>query len=64
MNKRVVLAGAILVGLAIAFFFWSMTALAPKSNDPAELMKTVGQVCGAAGGIGIVMILFGLFRRR
>jgi hypothetical protein len=41
-----------------------MTALAPKSNDPAEMMKTVGQVSGAVGGIGIVMVPFGLIRRK
>jgi hypothetical protein len=64
MNKRVLVTGAATVGLAAAFFFWSLTTLAPKSNDPAAMMRTVGQVCGAVGGIGIVMVLFGLFRRR
>jgi hypothetical protein len=64
MNKRVVFTGAAMVVLAAAFFVWMLTYLAPKSTNPAEMMKTVGQVAGAVGGIGIVMILFGLFRRR
>ena len=64
MNKRVVLTGALMIGLAAAFFFLSLLSLAPKSNAPAEMMQTVGTVCGAVGGIGIVMILYGLVRRR
>ena len=64
MNKRVVFTGAALIGLAAAFFFWSLTNLAPKSNDPVELMRTVGTVCGGAGGIGLAMIIFGLLRRK
>jgi hypothetical protein len=63
MNKRVVVTGAVLIGLAAAFFLWSLLMLAPKSNDPAGLMRTVGQVCGAVGGIAIVMVLVGLVRR-
>ena len=64
MNKRVVFTGAAMIGLALAFFFWSLAALAPKSNNPAEMMQTVGTVSGAVGGIGLVMIIFGLLRRK
>jgi hypothetical protein len=63
MNKRVVLTGVVMIGLSAAFFFWSLAMLAPKSNDPAGLMRTVGQVCGAVGGIAIVLVLVGLVRR-
>lgn len=63
MNLRVVFTGAGLVVLAAAFFFYMMT-MAPRSNEPAEMMHTVGMVSGAAAGLGLAMILFGLFRRK
>lgn len=63
MNLRVVFTGTGLVVLAAAFFFY-MTTMAPHSNDPQEMMHTVGMVSGAAAGLGGAMILFGLFRRR
>jgi hypothetical protein len=62
MNLRVVFTGAGLIVLAAAFFFY-MTTMAPQSNDP-EAMRTVGVVSGAAAGLGGVMILFGLLRRK
>jgi hypothetical protein len=63
MNLRVVFTGAGLIVLAAAFFFY-MTTMAPQSNDPEAMMHTVGMVSGAAAGLGGVMILFGLFRRK
>jgi hypothetical protein len=57
-NWRVTIVGGVLALLAIAFFFVMMT-MASKSNDPAALMRTVGQVSGAVGGIGIIMSVFG-----
>jgi hypothetical protein len=51
------MAGAVLIGLAAVFFF-AMGAMAPKSNDPAEMMRTVGDVSGVLAGPGIVMIVF------
>jgi hypothetical protein len=63
INARVVIAGAVLLGLA-ALFFFGMLTIAPKSNDPAAMMRTVGQVAGAVGGLGIVMIVFGLIRKK
>ena len=63
MNPRVVIAGAILLGLA-ALFFLGMLTVAPKSNDPAAMMRTVGRVAGAAGGLGVFMIIFGLIIKR
>jgi hypothetical protein len=64
MNVRVVLTGALLIVLALGFFFYMGAALAPKSNDPTAMMQTVGEVSGAVGAIGIVMVLFGVFKRR
>jgi hypothetical protein len=63
MNKRVVIVGAVMVGVAAAFFI-GMATIAPKSNDPVAMMQTVGTVSGVVGGLGVVMILFGLFKRR
>ena len=63
MNARVVIVGATLLGLA-ALFFFGMLTVAPKSNDPAAMMRTVGQVAGAVGGVGVVMVIFGLIKRK
>ena len=62
-NWRVVFAGGLLVVLALGFFLFMMT-MASKSNDPAQMMRIVGQVSGAGGGLGVVMILFGLIGTR
>ncbi len=63
MNLRVVFTGAGLIVLAAAFFFY-MTTMAPQSNDPETMMRTVGMVSGGAAGLGGAMILFGVFRRK
>jgi hypothetical protein len=63
MNIRVISAGALLVVLATGFFLY-MSTMMPRSNDPVEMMRTVGMVSGGAAGLGLVMILFGLFRRK
>jgi hypothetical protein len=57
-NWRLIVVGAVLIVLAAGFFL-VMMGLAPRSNDPAALMTTVGQVSGVVGGISIVMIIFG-----
>ena len=41
-----------------------MMGMAPKSNDPVTMMRTVGQVSGAVGAISIVMIIFGLIGKK
>ena len=63
-NMRLISVGIVLLVLAAGFFLFATTAMAPKSNDPTEMMRTVGQVSGAVGGISIVMIIFGLIGRR
>lgn len=62
-NWRIVIAGFFLVVIAIAFYFF-MLSIASRSNDPAALMRTVGQVAGGVGGLSVVMIIIGLIGKR
>ena len=57
-NLRVIYTGTALLVAAVLFFFY-MSGIAGKSNDPKALMETVGQVSGVVGGISIAMIVFG-----
>ena len=57
-NPRLVLAGSLLLAMAVAFFLF-MLSIESKSNDPVELMRTVGGVSGTVGGLAIAMILIG-----
>ena len=50
-NWRIVIAGLVLIVIALVFFFF-MLSVASKSNDPVALMRTVGTVAGAVSGIG------------
>jgi flagellar motor component MotA len=63
MSLRVIVTGAALIVLALVFFF-GMATTAPRSNDPAALMQTVGMVSGGAGAIGVVMVIVGVLRRK
>jgi hypothetical protein len=58
-NWRLIAVGSVLLVLAILFFL-SMRDMTLWSNDPVALMRTVGEVSGAVGGISLVMIVFGL----
>ncbi|UPK35327.1 hypothetical protein IVB18_46485 [Bradyrhizobium sp. 186] len=62
-NWRLIAVGTVLLGLAVLFFL-SMRDMTPWSNDPVALMRTIGQVSGAVGGISLVMIVFGLIGRK
>jgi hypothetical protein len=62
-NWRVVLVGLVLMVAAMVFFL-DMQTMAPRSNDPAALVQTVGQVSGAVGALGLVMLILGLIGRR
>jgi hypothetical protein len=55
--------GVVLLGIA-GLFFLGMLGLVPRSNDPAALMRTVGQVTGAVGGLSLVMIIVGLVGKK
>jgi hypothetical protein len=50
------------VGLAATFFF-GMATIAPKSSDPVAMMQTLGAVSGVVAGLGVIMILFGVFQK-
>jgi uncharacterized protein (TIGR03382 family) len=63
MNIRVIVTGGLMIVLAVGFFLYMMT-VAPRSNNPAGMMQTVGGVSGAIGAIGLVMMVFGALRRR
>ena len=62
-NWRVIIVGFVLILVVLAFYFY-MLSIAPRSNNPAELMRTVGQVGGAVGGIGVAMMIFGLIGKK
>ncbi|HEX9209437.1 MAG TPA: hypothetical protein VF901_02905 [Bradyrhizobium sp.] len=58
-NWRLIAVGTVLLVLAVLFFL-SMRDMTLWSNNPVALMRTVGQVSGAVGGISLVVIVFGL----
>jgi hypothetical protein len=62
-NWRLAIVGLVMV-LAAAAFFAGMQPLAPRSTDPVELMRTVGQVSGTVGAIGLVVFVLGLIGTR
>ena len=62
-NWRFVMAGGLLIVLAVGFFL-VMMGMAPKSNDPQGMMRTVGQVAGVCIGISVVLIIAGLIGRK
>ncbi len=62
-NMRIVVVGGVLLVLA-AMFFLGMMTMAPKSNDPVAMMRTVGQVSGVVGAIALVMIVMGLIGKK
>jgi hypothetical protein len=64
MNLRVMITGALMIGLALAFFYGMASATAPKSNDPAAMTQTVGMDSGGVGGLGVAMVIFGALRRK
>jgi len=59
---RIVIVGLALIVIAAAFSP-AYGRIAPKSNDPEAVMRTVGVVAGLVGTLGIVMIIFGLMAK-
>ena len=57
-NPRAIIAGSVLLGAAIMFFLF-MLSIASRSNNPVELMRTVGSVSGVVGGLAVAMIVIG-----
>ena len=62
-NWRVVVTGLVLMVVATGFYFF-MLSIASKSNDPVELMRTVGLVAGVVVGLSLAMIVIGLIGKR
>jgi TRAP-type mannitol/chloroaromatic compound transport system permease large subunit len=62
-NWRLIIVGVVLIVSAAGFFIF-MGTMAPRSNDPAALMQTVGQVCGAVGAIALLMLIFGAIGKK
>lgn len=62
-NWRVVIVGAVLIGLALVFVL-VMMSLAPQSTDPQALMETVGATAGVVVGISVAMIIYGLIGKK
>jgi protein-S-isoprenylcysteine O-methyltransferase Ste14 len=62
-NTRVTVVGLVLLLSAVGVFFL-MLAIAPRSNNPAEMMRTVGTVSGVVGGLALAMIVGGLLGKK
>lgn len=62
-NWRVIIAGVVLIALAVGFYLFMLTTVS-MSNDPVALMQTVGTVSGALIGISVAMILVGLIGKK
>jgi hypothetical protein len=62
-NWRPVIAGVLLIILALGFFVF-MLSISAQSTDPAELMRTVGTVSGVLIGISFAMIIVGLIGKK
>lgn len=59
INRRVVVAGAVLFVLAVGFFGF-MLLIAGRSTDPVQLMRTVGMASGVVCGLSVAIVLLGL----
>jgi hypothetical protein len=62
-NLRLIVVGVVLLGAA-GLFFLAMMGMTPRSNDPVALMRTVGQVSGAVGGLSLAMIIIDLVGKK
>jgi hypothetical protein len=63
INWRMISGGVLLIVLAVVFYL-IMLANTSASFDPAEMMRLVGQVSGAAIGVSVVMIIVGLIGKK
>ena len=62
-NMRFIWTGLAMMVLA-GLFFVGMTTMTGRSNDPASLMRTVGQVSGAVGGLGLFLAGLGMIGKK
>lgn len=62
-NWRFVFTGLLFIVLAVVFFV-VMLGVAGQSNDPAEVMRIVGQASGVAIGVSVALIIAGLIGKK
>jgi hypothetical protein len=62
-NWRFISVGLVLIVAAGAFFI-GMPVMLPRSNDPVELMRTLGEVSGVVCALGLVLIVLGFMGKR
>lgn len=63
-NKRLrrILLGVLGLVVGIGAFVL-LFVLAPLSDDPREVGRILGSIGGGAGGIGLILLIWGLFTR-
>ncbi|MCU0829401.1 MAG: hypothetical protein MUE52_18940 [Tabrizicola sp.] len=61
VSMRLGLVGALLVAVAVGLFLWGTSA--DLGTDAAEAMRRIGQVAGAVGGLGAVLLALALMMR-
>jgi hypothetical protein len=62
-NLRFVWTGLGMVALA-GLFFLGMMSMAGKSHDPVAMMRTVGQVSGVVGALGLLLAGLGMVGKK
>lgn len=64
-STRLFLAGAILVAACAGLFLWGATTdLTPAQGlTKSDVMRTIGQVAGAVGGVGVAVWVIALVMR-
>jgi hypothetical protein len=62
-NWRPVIAGILLIVLAVGFYLF-MLSISSQSNDPVAMLQTVGTVSGTLIGISLAMIIVGLIGKK
>lgn len=65
VSTRLVLVGAMLVAIGAGLFWWGATTeLTPAVGlTKADVMRTIGQVAGGIGGIGVAVWVVALVLR-
>lgn len=64
-STRLFLAGTILVAVGAGLFWWGATTeLTPAQGlTKADVMRTIGQVAGGVGGVGVAIWVMALLMR-
>ncbi|RYI33448.1 MAG: hypothetical protein EON48_02935 [Acetobacteraceae bacterium] len=64
-STRLFMAGTLLVAFGAGLFWWgATTGLTPAQGlTKADVMRTIGQVAGAVGGVGVALWVMALVTR-